>query len=81
MTRLRFLAALLVGISVLSSSARAASGASASAVAQTASPPAAVAKARQLNLVVKPWTGDFDAMLERRSIRLVYFRKSLPTCF
>ena len=78
MTRLRFLAALLLGISVLSSSARAASEPSASAVTQASSPPAAVAKARQLNLAVKPWTGDFDAMLERRSIRfLVPFSRTL----
>ncbi len=78
MTRLRFLAALLLGISVLSSSARAASEPSASAVTQASSPPAVVAKARQLNLAVKPWTGDFDAMLERRSIRfLVPYSRTL----
>jgi membrane-bound lytic murein transglycosylase MltF len=78
MTRLRFLAALLLGISVLSSSARAASEPSASAVTQASSPPAVVAKARQLNLAVKPWTGDFDAMIERRSIRfLVPYSRTL----
>ncbi|OUL91525.1 transglycosylase SLT domain-containing protein [Paraburkholderia hospita] len=78
MTGLRFLAALLVGILMLSSSARAASGPGASAAAQASSPPAAVAKARQLNLAVKPWTGDFDAMLERRSIRfLVPYNRTL----
>jgi membrane-bound lytic murein transglycosylase MltF len=78
MTKLRFLAALLVGISVLSPPARAESGPGASAVTQASSPPAAVAKARQLNLATKPWTGDFDAMLERRSIRfLVPFSRTL----
>lgn len=78
MTRLRFLGALLVGVAVLSSSVRAASGPGASAVAQVSSPPAAVAKARQLNLAVKPWNGDFDAMLGRRSIRfLMPFSRTL----
>jgi membrane-bound lytic murein transglycosylase MltF len=80
MTGLRFLAALLVGISVLSSlsPARAEPGQSASAAAPASSPPAAVAKARRLNLAVKPWTGDFDAMLERRMIRfLVPYSRTL----
>jgi membrane-bound lytic murein transglycosylase MltF len=78
MTRLRFLAAVLVGISVLSPLARAESGLGAPAVAQASSPPAAVAKGRHLNLATKPWTGDFDAMLERRSIRfLVPFSRTL----
>ena len=50
--------------------------AAASAVAQTASAaapsvaPAASAAARQLAINNKPWAGDFDAMLERRLIRV-----------
>ncbi len=32
---------------------------------------AAPAKARQLSLQNKPWTGDFDQMLERRVIRVL----------
>lgn len=35
---------------------------------EKAKPPAAP---RQLNLEVKPWTGDFDAMLERRVVRVL----------
>ncbi|MGO4328042.1 transglycosylase SLT domain-containing protein [Cupriavidus sp. 2TAF22] len=45
--------------------------ASASVPAASASAPAASAPARQLNLAVKPWQGDFDAMLERRMIRVL----------
>lgn len=32
---------------------------------------APAAATRQLNLAVKPWTGDFDAMVERRMIRML----------
>lgn len=51
--------------------------------AQTAAKPSgpAAAKAeapRQLNLTSKPWTGDFDQMLERRIIRIyVPYSRSL----
>jgi membrane-bound lytic murein transglycosylase MltF len=43
------------------------------AVGQSASAPAAsiVPEPRQLNLEARPWTGDFDAMLERRMIRVL----------
>ena len=78
MTRLRFLAALLVGISVLLPPPRAESGPSASTVAPASAPPAAVAKTGQMNIAAKPWTGDFDAMLERRVIRfLVPYSRTL----
>ena len=40
--------------------------------------PAPKQEARQLSMSVKPWTGDFDQMLERRMIRaLVPFSRSL----
>jgi membrane-bound lytic murein transglycosylase MltF len=78
MTRLRFLAALLVGISVLLPPARAESGPSAPTVAPASAAPAIVAKTRQMNIAAKPWTGDFDAMLERRVIRfLVPYSRTL----
>ncbi len=35
-----------------------------------AAPASATADARHLNLAIKTWTGDFDAMLERRIIRV-----------
>ncbi|MBV8271231.1 MAG: lytic transglycosylase F [Cupriavidus sp.] len=38
-------------------------------VAEPAEKP--LAPARQLNLTIKPWTGDFDAMVERRVIRVL----------
>ena len=42
------------------------------------SKPAAKPAARQLNIQSKPWTGDFDQMLERRVIRvLVPYSRSL----
>src|SRR5678815_5715763 len=34
-------------------------------------PAGAQEKPRQLSIEVKPWTGDFDAMLERRVIRVL----------
>src|SRR3954453_15109627 len=78
MTRLRFLAALLVGISVLLPPPRAESGPSASTVAPASAPPAAVAKIRQMNIAAKPWIGDFDAMIERPVIRfLVPYSRTL----
>src|SRR5690349_20295466 len=33
--------------------------------------PSAAAKVRQLSLAEKPWAGDFDAMVERRMIRVL----------
>jgi len=74
----RFIAALVCILMALEG-ARAASPQPASgpmpASASKAMPPAAV---RQLNLMVKPWTGDFDAMLERRTIRfLVPYSRTL----
>jgi membrane-bound lytic murein transglycosylase MltF len=50
--------------------------AGAPAVAQRAGPApapesASAAKARQLNVAEKPWTGDFDRMVERRMIRVL----------
>ena len=78
MTRLRFLAALLGGISLLLPPPRAESGPSAFTVAPASAPPAAVAKTRQLNIAAKPWIGDFDAMRERRVIRfLVPYSRTL----
>jgi membrane-bound lytic murein transglycosylase MltF len=78
MTRRRFFAALLVGISVLLPPARAESGPSAPTIAPASAPPGAVAKTRQMNIAAKPWTGDFDAMLERRVIRfLVPYSRTL----
>ncbi|CAN7804101.1 transglycosylase SLT domain-containing protein [Paraburkholderia hospita] len=78
MRRLRFLAILLAGISVLLPPAPAGSGPNASAVAPASAPPAAVAKPRQMNIAAKPWIGDFDAMLERRVIRfLVPYSRTL----
>ena len=78
MTRLRFIGTLLVGIYLLLSPPRAESGASESTVAPASSPPAAVAKTRQMNIAAKPWTGDFDAMVERRVIRfLVPYSRTL----
>jgi membrane-bound lytic murein transglycosylase MltF len=47
-----------------------------SALAQTT--PAAAPPTRQLSVESKPWTGDFDAMLERRVVRvLVPYSRSL----
>jgi hypothetical protein len=41
---------------------------------------AAPAKPRQLSLANEPWTGDFDAMLERRIVRvLVPYSRTLYT--
>ncbi|WP_372237292.1 transglycosylase SLT domain-containing protein [Burkholderia sp. SRS-W-2-2016] len=50
------------------------------ATAQTVTPPAEkpLAPGRQLSLTNKPWTGDFDAMVKRRIIRvLVPFSRTL----
>ncbi len=45
---------------------------------QVTSKPAAGQAVRQLDISVKPWTGDFDKMLERRMIRvLVPYSRSL----
>jgi membrane-bound lytic murein transglycosylase MltF len=41
------------------------------AAASTAAEPAAAAKARALPTENKPWKGDFDAMLERRVVRVL----------
>src|SRR5690349_6036852 len=41
------------------------------ALAQQHSPSTSVAKERQFKLDDKPWKGDFDGMLERRSIRFL----------
>ena len=40
-------------------------------VAQASAPAPATSKPHQLNLENKPWKGDFDAMLERRIIRVL----------
>jgi membrane-bound lytic murein transglycosylase MltF len=39
--------------------------------APAATKPSADAQARQLSLSMKPWTGDFDKMLERRMVRVL----------
>ena len=39
--------------------------------AQTGTAPAAPKPVRQLNVSLKPWTGDFDKLLERRMIRVL----------
>ena len=44
--------------------------ASAQAPARSPTPGAAPAKPRQLQIANKPWTGDFDKLLERRMIRV-----------
>jgi membrane-bound lytic murein transglycosylase MltF len=47
-------------------------------VGALAQPPAAVDEPRQLSLATKPWIGDFDAMLQRRLIRVaVPYSRSL----
>ena len=65
---------LMVVAAMLATNASATAGPQlTSVVAQVdVSPPAKVAaKPRQLNLAAKPWTGDFDAMVERRMIRVL----------
>jgi membrane-bound lytic murein transglycosylase MltF len=57
-----------VGVSLL-----VAMGLGAAAHAQTAAPPApeSTPAPRQLNLEARPWLGDFDAILERRMLRVL----------
>jgi membrane-bound lytic murein transglycosylase MltF len=72
MTRLLATAALAVVVSLVPSTARPQSSASAPAT------PGAGAPARGLATQVRTWTGDFDEMLERRVIRvLVPYSRSL----
>ncbi|WP_310634174.1 transglycosylase SLT domain-containing protein [Paraburkholderia sp.] len=55
-----------------------ATSASSASSAQTASAPVAASAPRGIDLTNKPWRGDFDAMLERRVIRvLVPFSRTL----
>jgi membrane-bound lytic murein transglycosylase MltF len=66
----------LLAVEVLAQSA-AGTPAAASEPGKTAAD-AADTEARRLSLAVKPWTGDFDAMLERRIIRVyVPYSRSL----
>ena len=77
-TNCRFIASF-VCILTIAMSARAAPPQPASAVKPASNTEAALpAAVRQLNLANKPWTGDFDAMLQRRIIRfLVPYSRTL----
>ncbi|MFL9989506.1 MltF family protein [Paraburkholderia sediminicola] len=67
-------AILTVSAAAQAAAPRPASSPAGAAPASTASP----AAVRKLNLVDKPWTGDFDAMLQRRVIRfLVPYSRTL----
>ncbi len=73
--RYPFLACLLTAC-VLLAAAPVAALAAASPAAST--PAAADASVRQLGVSAKPWTGDFDQLLERRRIRVaVPYSRSL----
>ncbi|MGH6624616.1 MAG: transporter substrate-binding domain-containing protein, partial [Burkholderiaceae bacterium] len=78
MTRLT--CCLLLGAMALAASANI--GAQTVPAAKTSTEPskpaASTAESRQLNVTAKPWTGDFDKMLERRMIRVaVPYSRSL----
>src|SRR5579871_3338707 len=75
---LLFIAAFCSGMTVGPATCLAAPAAAAatqpvasSAPAATPSAPASAPAARHMDLTNKPWTGDFDAMLDRRLIRVL----------
>src|SRR5258705_9621991 len=75
----RRLIASFICILTITAAARAASPQPASAVKPASETKATVPTAvRQLSIANKPWTGDFDAMLQRRIIRfLVPYSRTL----
>ncbi|EEA04645.1 Lytic transglycosylase catalytic [Burkholderia sp. H160] len=73
---LLFIAAFCSGMAVDPSTCLAAPGAAAQPVVSSAPPaspttPASAPGARRIDLGNQPWTGDFDAMLDRRLIRVL----------